>query len=82
VPELAAKMAQFRTAINVLQEHVEVASRLRGPLARRIGRSWRYPDPPSADVDEDQEIQIGHPPERPFPLAGVRRIATWCRGAA
>ncbi len=44
----------------VLQEHIEVAGLLGCPIARRICRARRDPDSPSADVDENQEIQIGH----------------------
>ena len=56
--------------ILVLQEHIEVAGLLGCPIARGIARARRHPDPPSADVDEDQEVQIDHPLDRPFSLAG------------
>ncbi len=46
----------------VLQEHIEVAGLLSRPLARWVCRASRDPDPPRAEMDEDQEIQIDHPP--------------------
>jgi len=49
--------------------HLKVASLLRRPVGVRISRAGADPDPPCSDVDEDQEIQVDHTLDGPFPFA-------------
>ena len=49
--------------------HREVPGLLAGPVRRRVRRAGGNPDPPGADVDEDQEIEVDQPLGRPLLFA-------------
>jgi hypothetical protein len=55
----------------LLQERVEFAGRLRGSLTYGISDAGRYPNPPLADVDDDEGAQATMPRILHFHLHGI-----------
>lgn len=50
--------------------HLDVSGLLSRPFAGRVGRTGIAPDPPSPQVDEDEQVEVDQSLDRPLPLAG------------